>query len=67
MPGCRDAGPQYDQKVNNELGPCSVGFGPSKVRGAKIPRICFFRTLDQVGSVGTTHTGLLSLALNATM
>jgi hypothetical protein len=30
MPRCRDAGPQYDQKVNNELGPYSVGYGLSK-------------------------------------
>ena len=30
MPGCRDAGLQYDQKVNNELGPYPVGYGLSK-------------------------------------
>ena len=30
MPGCRDAGPQYDQNVNNELGLYPVGYGLSK-------------------------------------
>ena len=27
---CRDAGPQYHQKVNNDLGPYPVGNGLSK-------------------------------------
>jgi hypothetical protein len=30
MPGCQDAGHQYDQKVNNELGLDSIGYGLSK-------------------------------------